>query len=118
MTHPSYSRISDAIEVGWAGVPQNCDGVYASFDDQDRLVSACALGAANVALGYEACSFDYGQAFPQVREDLPEAIIQDLAARYTEVSSNTSLAEAIIILNDNMKVSKEELVSTLRGWGY
>jgi hypothetical protein len=125
----TYARLSDAIEAGWQDLDQLTTGTFGSWH-LGRLVAVCALGAASYAAGAgDLVSFE--QPFPQAYAELTPAQKAEIEAlnvrpefRGTawetrwEPSTVTSLADAIIVANDQLKLPKAEIVALVRRWGY
>jgi hypothetical protein len=126
---PKYARFSEAMEAGWAQLKQETNGHFASYKG-NKLVGACAIGAACYAAGVPADRFaDFDQYFPRLNRKLPKLRQKELQRKnmwYREAEAEPrwdpetveTIADAVIVMNDLIKMPKEELVATVRSWGY
>jgi hypothetical protein len=125
---PSHLKLSDAMEAGWQHLDQLTNGVFTSYEN-DKVVAVCALGAACYAAGERKYYFDYEDYFPQAATPLTETQRRDVEAQngfhkvpYSGVrwdpESVLSVADAVIVMNDTLKLPKQEIIETIRRWGY
>jgi len=114
----SKSLLSDLILAGAQLRPQ-ASGDYFRINGDD-IVCSCALGAAKEALGFDPSCSDLNEK----NNDRVNKIFADKVnidppiglAQYT-LSSDWTLCETIIHMNDKLKMTREEIAAILKEHG-
>jgi hypothetical protein len=125
LTATKYARLSDAIEAGWRELPRLTNGSFRQQGAEGELEAVCALGAASYAAGYDPVNFDvpFPQAWDHLTQEQKAEVesynhLSDWEERLWESSSVVSVADAIIVLNDQVRLPSEALIALVRRWGY
>jgi hypothetical protein len=119
-------KLSDAMEAGWQGVDQTAPAYQRFYYDYDlgksKLVAACAIGAACYVVAPEEYPDPsrYNRLFPELKEVLTLeqlAVVPEIDPLMLKPSAPT-IAAALVIMNDQLQLSKEKIIATVRQWGY
>jgi hypothetical protein len=115
------------MEKGWREAKQSFavhqDYRYNPETGRRELIAACAIGAAchAVAPDRELRSWDeIAAVFPQLKEWLEPAQLGDELRQTIKApgAPSITLRAALILMNDRLLMPKEQIIATLRGWGY
>jgi hypothetical protein len=121
-------KFSDAIEAGWKDHEQ-IRGPFHNLkgSQEDPAVSVadvtgvCALGAASIAVAPEEWP-DFAVVFkhwPELHHPVePGSQAHELVRTASSYSRAWKLIDCVIYINDWLEYSKEEVIETVRSWGF